>query len=396
MKKTALTLIIILSLTSNAHAIRFGNETTVYPDKVDHSNQVLESYNLQTGGTCHVYSAAILFEAACFRATGDRVNISELPLVKTHLYEQLSKYNRFGLNGNTDKNPYHLLSTNSVGKSIDGGYPINSLHRIFNDYPSAQKDPHEVVKLGTEIHTTIEHYDEQAQTVKDKYKKNETEQIKAVNSEYKKIIDSILSEKNKFESLKASISEQKTFKDILALQAKIDASKTKITKLTFEFFETYSGKTMQKTAVKAVNGALTLKEVEKIEKEALTSLREKILHFDENNEMGSGEEQAKINECWSHTMMYNSEDYTDKKALELLSKGIPFICTGVVKNGSKGFYGDAHATTVFGYEYDPSYFHSLNFKVKDSNFTKPSWGWELNCHTITWIKVRSNGEFPKQ
>lgn len=60
-----------------------------FPAKVDLTPQFRDEKSCQSGGTCHVHSAVNLLEAACYRATGRKLDISETYYYYRHLRQQL-------------------------------------------------------------------------------------------------------------------------------------------------------------------------------------------------------------------------------------------------------------------------------------------------------------------
>src|SRR4051812_33531015 len=57
---------------------------------MDLSQQFETPFIRQQGGTCHIFSTAALYEAACFRKTGAKVQLSEAVLFAKHLEETWS------------------------------------------------------------------------------------------------------------------------------------------------------------------------------------------------------------------------------------------------------------------------------------------------------------------
>ncbi len=92
----------------------------------DLTNQLSRPLRQQTGGTCHLVSQVDLFEAACFRLTGKRINLSEAYLTHEHLKAALK-----------DAARVNTLLSRKMGEHLttfDGALPsdVRSLKRIMS------------------------------------------------------------------------------------------------------------------------------------------------------------------------------------------------------------------------------------------------------------------------
>lgn len=102
----------------------------------------------QIGGTCHIYSAIAMFEAACFKKIGKRVHISPAFLFVQHLKERLQNKSsgqyverKVSNNGTmidwTLKNDAFLLAqTDGDVTGMDGGNPMTTLERLSSGQAS--------------------------------------------------------------------------------------------------------------------------------------------------------------------------------------------------------------------------------------------------------------------
>lgn len=71
---------------TSSGSFRFGNG--IYPTTVDLSREFPTREEEQEGGSCHVYSSTGLFGHACFRQTGQWVDLDETYLMLRHLRQQ--------------------------------------------------------------------------------------------------------------------------------------------------------------------------------------------------------------------------------------------------------------------------------------------------------------------
>lgn len=86
----------------------------------DLSEQFSKLSGMQRGGSCHIYSAVALIEAACFRGTGQRIKLSEEWYFFKHL-----QYKLFSERPNIED----TVRKGSI-TSIDGGDPTDTIKRF--------------------------------------------------------------------------------------------------------------------------------------------------------------------------------------------------------------------------------------------------------------------------
>lgn len=101
-------------------SVYLGSQVETHSHVIDNT-RIFEN---QKGGTCHIYSAANLFEATCFRYLKVRLNISDGYLVYRHLREYFAKSKSIEI---SDKHSHGMF----IAPHIDGGFPKETLQRIF-------------------------------------------------------------------------------------------------------------------------------------------------------------------------------------------------------------------------------------------------------------------------
>ena len=99
----------------------FSYAGKTFRDSVDLSNLHPET-KIQHGGSCHVHSAASLFEAACYKETGQRIKLSEAYLFYRHLRQTVA---RRGIN------PTRRIAPGDGYTEHDGGFEEHTLERIL-------------------------------------------------------------------------------------------------------------------------------------------------------------------------------------------------------------------------------------------------------------------------
>jgi hypothetical protein len=92
-----------------------------------------------------------------------------------------------------------------------------------------------------------------------------------------------------------------------------------------------------------------------------------------------------LRKCFDGKMRLSVEGYSLKKALTLLSIGIPFTCSTKNAYGETGS-DDYHSLNIIGYRYNPRSHLNIEFQTFDSNFGRPNWGWQLTeCTDIHYV-----------
>jgi hypothetical protein len=92
-----------------------------------------------------------------------------------------------------------------------------------------------------------------------------------------------------------------------------------------------------------------------------------------------------LRNCLDSGLSIEKAQFSNQLAMELLSKGTPFICQGYFRfpNGLQGW----HASTVIGYEYAETNHGGLRYRLMDSYWQRPVTIDELNCETVLVINV---------
>ena len=391
-----LTLKLILSLlianpTIAKSQITFGGES--YPSGVNLQNQFEPETALQVGGTCHIFAAAALFEAACFRSTHKHVKVSEAYLINRHLSTELARSNYL-----PDE-----IESNSILGDMDGGHAKTDISRIFNGSICTGKE----MPLDSQFFNSLK----QIASAIEGQAPNLACQVRSKYARQEKELESALAESQK----QSSVAQSKFEKSQAAARQSLARSFLNLGTYGFpvdlgmyltirdivkedkmKAVATQSAAEQKKLSLERLGNSInneirdaneTLLQAAK--NEVSKVLNDQIKKASKDAEVAaSGGYSLKtkdkdLKKCFDTPMRAKEYQFSTKNALDLLSKGIPFICNGnfTFPNGAKG----RHSTTVVGYEYDDANESHLSYLLRDSNYKTVKGGWDLHCDNIVVI-----------
>lgn len=291
---------------------------------IDLSNQFNKYSQIQSGGTCHIFSATANFEAACFRATGKHINISEAHAAYLHFRKELGKTKSYPLEEVG-------IDSSNITATGDGGYAFNTLNR-----------------LNRGICTTEENFPFDAVFVNYLQAPQKEEQAK-LNKAIKFVAeqDKTSEPTGKLENL---------FRHLYKYPTKGEALEKRQT-VAENFYKTRFPKKMQKSMDNFYH------QKEPTATETLATGEIKPIHLPEA-----------LNECVTkHKFDIKKHLYTPETIMSLLDKGFPVICEGYYRwaDGGQGL----HSSNIIGYRSNPKFKGGIEFLIRDSNALFPEWGW---------------------
>lgn len=268
-----------------------------YPNPVDLNHQYRKRVPLQKGGSCHIFAAVALVEAACYRYTKKKLDLSEAYLFSRHLRVEAEDHHNYR---------YYFPENEAYFTLFDGGKPFKTIQRIFNGSVCTEAEFPFDRKFVESLRATRKQAREQYHSSDDRSFRKRV--LKEVDDRFCEVIDG-------------------------EIQCRSE----------------------RPVAARGVGYLIQ-------------------------------SDDPDLQECLRVPMKAKETSWTLKRAIQYLSNGIPFICSSHVTYASGG--GGQHAFNVVGYRFNSSrrYTHQLEFKVRDSNDTKATWGWNIpQCDRITVI-----------
>jgi len=332
-----------------------------YPVEVDLSTQLTRPNKLQVGGTCHVHAAVDLFEAACYRATGEHVNLSEAYLSYRHLRNRLNK----------------TIGTNLIGKTIkprfltsrDGGWGGNTLDRILNHSVCTEEETEDPKEFYAFVRKAFRKAKERAE---EKAKEISPSGIGSaiggvggggLGAGIGIPVYLLLKEENKLDGVSPSCWRTLTNLGMASLPSLAVGSLGAVMGHLVE-------PAVQETAIEGPCLDEFCKEMDKKAKEVFN------LNDRPQNSPGlmRATEDSIVKKCLEKGLKYWEGPATHPTMIELLSKGIPFICTGKYDfgNGNSG----RHEAIVVGYRVDPDSPGGFEYLIRNADGRAPSF-WSI-------------------
>ena len=105
-------------------------------------------------------------------------------------------------------------------------------------------------------------------------------------------------------------------------------------------------------------------------------------YVDDNENPVSKTRNRELLDC-VRNVSAKQEPYSLEKAMNLLARGIPFLCTG---NFNIGSVSGIHVSMVTGYKFNENAPNTVEWQHFDSNLPRATWGWTGGCQLITYIQ----------
>lgn len=327
--------------------ITFKNKN--YKKNVSLTHLFRKRIERQEGGSCHVFSAVALFEAACKNITGMDINISEALPFAEHLKKGVMKLKAVLPKTEAEKKYDFFTSPidNDLFTPIDGGQAIDTLHRILKNSVCTQEE----FKLSAYCNY-MSPFDPSFLSslfgIRD--------YINNLKRDYWAQVDEINQKKIPQTQKEAKIIKLRK-KLIPLIQDKVCTS--------------MDGQIRSrcKTITKTKASDYTNISVDPNLKECLKVMKEKQI-------VPKYYKFKVIN----YFLFQDLEIY-----LQLLDQGFPFLCSGKFyeyNNKKKSITTSHHVSTVIGYRYNEKFPQHIEFQIRDSNNYKASWGWSLTSKTV--------------
>ncbi len=106
----------------------------------------------------------------------------------------------------------------------------------------------------------------------------------------------------------------------------------------------------------------------------------------DNNSVFAQSKDKLIQKCFGkRNYKLKKEKFSSETAVNLLAKGIPFVCSSYWKSGDDKT--SAHAFNIMGYKYNEKFEDKIEYQIIDPNNGWPTWGWKIpDCFYILYLE----------
>ncbi len=331
---------------------------------VDLSHQFRATVQEQIGGSCHVYSQTALVEAACYRALGKYLDISEGSLIEKHLVNEMEEEGKSCMK---QENLARIPGYQIVSNQIDGATNNTETIKIILDgdvcleteFPTSRP----VFKRIQKVIQALDEYNTNG-SFRDAAKINQTEKQKTVVAK-KEIEKQILKDELKLNELKQTNAYYKNTLQILTLEYQIYNEKLKVESLQKQLDESIERRVEHQKKLKTSYQKTVYDAILRGLKKDLAKTPTETASVD-------------LKKCLSHDLSFEvTKSPTTSQITELLDKKLPILCSGVVETIGP------HQTLIVGYRRNAK--GKIEFLLRDSQKAASVWGMKFSCEEILWI-----------
>ncbi len=389
-----LSLIFVFASAASAHAqtqvkkISIGE--TQFPAQVDLSNQYREVVSRQKGGSCHVFASSALVEANCFRKLGKHVDLSEAYLMNQHLQKKLKSVEALDLDEGCVKNPNYVIPN----AALDGGHSYKTLNIIKTHGVCTEEEFTGYIDFIGGVQGLVEQYVEKADSVRGVVEKDTKYRIDEISKTFDPKLYNLQSkiayQQRQLEAIEMGLNGVTTVNfregrpgdraapDRKKIEERLDELEQELN----EVQDQRSNKIVSLKKELSSTPAQVIAYEKQLPKKILETLSQPIEERSPSSIIKT--RNRDLRECLSKGLKIEKSEFSVSKAVDLLSRGIPFICQSRINYGAG--VRSAHSFNVIGYRYNPKFRHNLDFQIRDSNLDQAKWGWNVSCQVMVYIE----------